>query len=340
MDAKEQMAETSKKYCSIQITTKVADVGTEQTIAKIADMYKTLYNRANNTLDVSRTDPSEIAHILEELNKNKIKAKPIESVMLENLHERMDTLLGKESTESQSVSQKDEDEPLPPATVQENLFSDPFEGYDPYELLIGATVELEHTDSTMEALKIAIQHLSEVPDYYSKLLTFVEPDFDPTDKLKEEEVPQDEEVENQPQRVHETEAIDVGRMIKNMSKVHIPKFDSKRNLAGKFKSLFKMPSPKDDMNAASQNRESYAVVGEFIEEGEADKILNSLLNKKRNAHKITKDGKQIIIVEESLKEDNTMSNSQDVMGTKISKKIDYASVKKNVKQEGEDDEDN
>ena len=42
------------------------------------------------------------------------------------------------------------------------------------ELKMGIKVEMEHTDDPDEAEKIALQHLAEVPDYYTKLLKYVE----------------------------------------------------------------------------------------------------------------------------------------------------------------------
>ena len=89
------------------------------------------------------------------------------------------------------LPKKDEEQPEEPQIVKEEIeeqpeLEDPFANFDPYELLIGATVELEHTSCVIDALKIATDHLTELPDYYSKLLTFVEPDFNPADKLKEE----------------------------------------------------------------------------------------------------------------------------------------------------------
>ena len=40
---------------------------------------------------------------------------------------------------------------------------------DPDELLVGQKVEMEHTSSRDEAMKIAKDHLSEDPHYYKKL---------------------------------------------------------------------------------------------------------------------------------------------------------------------------
>jgi len=45
----------------------------------------------------------------------------------------------------------------------------------PNELKMGIEVELEHTDNREEAKRIALQHLAEVPDYYTKLKKYVEP---------------------------------------------------------------------------------------------------------------------------------------------------------------------
>ena len=244
------------------------------------------------------------------------------------------------------LPQKDDEQPEEPQIVKEEIeeqpeLEDPFASFDPYELLIGATVELEHTANVIDALKIATDHLTESPNYYTKLLTYVEPDFNPADKLKEEEIaqpgtPQDD-IETKEYQTPGGSSINVGRMIKNMARVHIPRFDSKRNLADRFKIMFKMRSPKDDMNAAMQNRESFTIVGEFDEPADATKILNSLLTKKRNAQMLTnKEGKKVVIVEENykLKEDNSMGNSGAVITTVIpDKKI----KKKKVKKEGEED---
>jgi hypothetical protein len=50
------------------------------------------------------------------------------------------------------------------------------EDVDPKELKMGIEIEHEHTDDPNEAKKIALQHLAEVPDYYTKLKKHVEPD--------------------------------------------------------------------------------------------------------------------------------------------------------------------
>jgi hypothetical protein len=42
--------------------------------------------------------------------------------------------------------------------------------YDPKELAMGVKVEKEHTGSSLICLKIAKDHLSEIPDYYSRLM--------------------------------------------------------------------------------------------------------------------------------------------------------------------------
>lgn len=42
------------------------------------------------------------------------------------------------------------------------------------QLKIGTKVEMEHTDDPKEARKIALDHIAEVPDYYTKLLKYVE----------------------------------------------------------------------------------------------------------------------------------------------------------------------
>ena len=50
----------------------------------------------------------------------------------------------------------------------------PEDEVDPKELEMGIEVEMEHTDDREEAKKIALQHLAEVPDYYTKLGKYVE----------------------------------------------------------------------------------------------------------------------------------------------------------------------
>jgi hypothetical protein len=50
------------------------------------------------------------------------------------------------------------------------------EDVDPKELKIGVEIEHEHTDDPKEAKKIALQHLAENKNYYTKLKKYVEPD--------------------------------------------------------------------------------------------------------------------------------------------------------------------
>jgi len=45
-----------------------------------------------------------------------------------------------------------------------------FEEIDKKELSVGIEVELEHTDDRSESMEIAVDHLKEDPQYYSKLL--------------------------------------------------------------------------------------------------------------------------------------------------------------------------
>lgn len=192
--------------------------------------------------------------------------------------------------------------------------------YDPYEFLIGSVIELEHTEDALIAMSIALNHLDEMPDYYSQYISKMEPDFD-AKKMLEYQTPGGSN-------------INVARMIKNMSKVHVPKFDSKRNIKDRLKNLFKMPTAKDDMNAANSNRESFpnkpnaekdalpkpeaekpveiietkgldngnfSLVGTFINENEATDVLKDLLAKKRNAKMgQNKDGRFEVTVEESF----------------------------------------
>ena len=45
----------------------------------------------------------------------------------------------------------------------------PDSNFDPKELAMGIKVELEHTDDRSVAKNIAKDHLTELPDYYSRL---------------------------------------------------------------------------------------------------------------------------------------------------------------------------
>jgi hypothetical protein len=213
------------------------------------------------------------------------------------LNERINVVLGKNAATQPAAKKKkkESEKPQEPEIVKENLFSQ----YDPYEFLIGATIELEHTSDVIEAMRIASDHLDEVSDYYSKLLTYVEPDEDPVDKLKQKKEECDDTQAMQEYQTPGGSNINVGRMIKNMSRMKMPKFDSKRNLADRFKVMFKMRSPKDDMNAALQSRESYNIVGRFEDEKQANDALRALLNKKREAQLLKdKNGINIVIVKE------------------------------------------
>jgi len=41
--------------------------------------------------------------------------------------------------------------------------------FDPEQIAMGIKVELEHTTNKQIAKKIALDHLSEIPDYYTRL---------------------------------------------------------------------------------------------------------------------------------------------------------------------------
>jgi prefoldin subunit 5 len=235
---------------------------------------------------------------------------PIE-LSIDLLNERMNTVLGKNAATQPAAKEKkkkETDKPQEPEIVKEEIETENFiKDYDPYEFLIGATIELEHTSDVIEAMRIASDHLDEVPDYYSKLLTYVEPEEDPIEDLKqkqEEPVESVEELKDTETEIKEYQTpggsnINVGRMIKNMSRMKMPKFDSRRNLADRFKVMFKMRSPKDDMNAALQSRESYNIVGRFEDEKQANDALRALLNRKRDAQLLKdKNGINIVIVKE------------------------------------------
>jgi len=229
------------------------------------------------------------------------------------LNERINAVLGKNAATQPAAKKTKKDKPQEPQIVKEEIVKEEivkeenlFSKYDPYEFLVGATIELEHTSDVIEAMRIASDHLDETPDYYSKLLTYVEPDEDPIEDLKqkqeESEYPTEACDDTQAMQEYQTPGgsnINVGRMIKNMSRMKMPKFDSRRNLADRFKVMFKMRSPKDDMNAALQSRESYTVVGRFEDEAQANNALKALLIKKRDAQLLKdKNGVNIIIVKE------------------------------------------
>jgi hypothetical protein len=42
--------------------------------------------------------------------------------------------------------------------------------FDPIQLLVGIGVELEHTNDLKLAMEIAMDHLDEIPDYYTRLV--------------------------------------------------------------------------------------------------------------------------------------------------------------------------
>lgn len=48
------------------------------------------------------------------------------------------------------------------------------EDVDPEELALGISVEMEHTTNIMIAIRIALDHLAEIPDYYTRLLAMEE----------------------------------------------------------------------------------------------------------------------------------------------------------------------
>lgn len=180
---------------------------------------------------------------------------------------------------------------------------------DAYEFFIGSMVELENSETLFEAMNKAIENLNSNSNYYI-------------------------ENKNEIKMEYQTPGgsnINVARMIKNMSKVHVPKFDTKRNMRDRLNILFKMPTPKDDMNAANSNRESFpvkekpvpgvpavesepeiietkgldngnfSVVGVFADEKDAAMVLKNLLIKKRNAKMgQTKDGRFEVTVEENF----------------------------------------
>lgn len=235
-------------------------------------------------------------------------------VLIESLIKKVDAISGVESTEEfKGFIESNE------VSVIKSPKQDITE-YDPYEFLIGSVIELEHTNDVLTAMNIACNHLDEIPDYYSQLLDKIEKDFDAKKLL--------ESAEFKEYQVAGSSNINVARMIKNMSKVHVPKFDTKRNINDRFKALFKIPTPKDDMNAANSNREAFeknpteekttppvekvkpietkgldndnfSIVGVFIDEKEASDVLKNLLMKKRNAKMgQNKDGRFEVTVEE------------------------------------------
>lgn len=69
---------------------------------------------------------------------------------------------------------------IPPSGASLDEIPSPFnaitEAIDPKELSAGIEIELEHTKNRDIAKQIAIDHLKEDPEYYTKLLTHVEPE--------------------------------------------------------------------------------------------------------------------------------------------------------------------
>ena len=86
---------------------------------------------------------------------NKMDVHEVEAQIYKLAKQHLD--MGHAETKKQEIV-----EPLPEAEA------------DPKELAIGIKVEMEHTDNPEEAKKIALQHLAEVKDYYTKLKTYVE----------------------------------------------------------------------------------------------------------------------------------------------------------------------
>jgi hypothetical protein len=67
---------------------------------------------------------------------------------------------------------------------------------DPKELKLGIEMEMEHTDSEDIAKKIALDHLAEIPDYYTRLAAMekeAESDEDESDEDEVEEGLQESE---------------------------------------------------------------------------------------------------------------------------------------------------
>ena len=122
---------------------------------------------------------------------------------------------------------------------------------DAYEFFIGSLAELSNCENVTQAMYVAMENLNKNPNYYNG-----------------------EEIKKEYQLVGQSN-INVARMIKNMSKVHVPKFDTKRNMSDRLKNLFKMPSPKDDMNAANSNREAFEKKDEKKEEDKKEQPLDS-----------------------------------------------------------------
>lgn len=60
------------------------------------------------------------------------------------------------------------------------------EDVDPHELELGIREELEHTSDIEMATQIALDHLAEDPEYYTKLLAV----FPPEDELRQEQFPE------------------------------------------------------------------------------------------------------------------------------------------------------
>lgn len=57
----------------------------------------------------------------------------------------------------------------PPQYGSQRMIPSAYEEIDPNELAMGIEIEREHTDDPVELRKIAIDHLKEIPDYYTRL---------------------------------------------------------------------------------------------------------------------------------------------------------------------------
>lgn len=68
---------------------------------------------------------------------------------------------------------------------------------DPKELAMGMKVEMEHTDDEDVAKEIALDHLAEDPEYYTKLKTIHKNNPKIEEEEEEEEEEEDEEEEEE-----------------------------------------------------------------------------------------------------------------------------------------------
>lgn len=122
--------------------------------------------------NIPRSDEVEIDSDSNMDNQRVIKAKWIKwSNVIPEESGNNEEPIDEDMSESVSSSKKEYVEPAKEEDV------------DPEELSLGIHIEMEHTDDPEEAKVIALQHLAELPDYYTRLKK-MEDDAKPKESLK------------------------------------------------------------------------------------------------------------------------------------------------------------